>query len=339
MRRVKREDETEVAGQDSFLDVVANIVGILILLVMVVGLRSGRLEGEAPAPEAAAPPAPLITNEQVAEAKKTAIEAVHRVAKLKEQLLEAQQEAEVQDAMRLGAADAVLELKENLESKTERLSSSQRRDLELRQNLYLAQKKLEDLTREQVTLASFSPAEELIESRPTPIGRGVTGEEIHVRVSGGRAAVLPHKALLDGVVQQARSELWRLESKKFFDAYYGPIDGFRIRCRVVKIQVRRSDGATGYMTQPVLWEIEPTTDQVGEPVEAAMARESYFMSQIRNLPARSTTITLWPYPDSFAEMSKLKKKLTDLGYTVAVRPLPEGVLIGGSPSGTATVAQ
>ncbi len=37
-----RDDNTnlETAGQDSFLDVTTNIVGILIMLVMVVGIRA-----------------------------------------------------------------------------------------------------------------------------------------------------------------------------------------------------------------------------------------------------------------------------------------------------------
>lgn len=38
MRRVKPEDSS-AAGQDSFLDVVTNIVGIIIILVMVVGAK------------------------------------------------------------------------------------------------------------------------------------------------------------------------------------------------------------------------------------------------------------------------------------------------------------
>ena len=37
-----REDQAEAPGQDSFLDVVANLVGILIILVMVVGAQAGR---------------------------------------------------------------------------------------------------------------------------------------------------------------------------------------------------------------------------------------------------------------------------------------------------------
>src|SRR6185369_4809501 len=41
MKRVELESD-QMPGQDSFLDVITNIVGILILLVLVVGLRSSR---------------------------------------------------------------------------------------------------------------------------------------------------------------------------------------------------------------------------------------------------------------------------------------------------------
>ena len=38
MTRIRR--EVDAPGQDSFLDVVANLVGILIILVMIVGTRA-----------------------------------------------------------------------------------------------------------------------------------------------------------------------------------------------------------------------------------------------------------------------------------------------------------
>ncbi|HVT27490.1 MAG TPA: hypothetical protein VHE81_05670, partial [Lacipirellulaceae bacterium] len=47
MKRVEIEAD-QMPGQDSFLDVITNIVGILILLVLVVGLRSSRAVHDAP---------------------------------------------------------------------------------------------------------------------------------------------------------------------------------------------------------------------------------------------------------------------------------------------------
>jgi hypothetical protein len=45
------------------------------------------------------------------------------------------------------------------------------------------------------------------------------------------------------------------------------------------------------------------------------------------------------YPESFGDFRTLKKALFDLGYTTAARPLPPGILIGGSPNGSRSAAQ
>ena len=47
MKRVEVEAD-QMPGQDSFLDVITNIVGILILLVLVVGLRTSHSVHDAP---------------------------------------------------------------------------------------------------------------------------------------------------------------------------------------------------------------------------------------------------------------------------------------------------
>ena len=52
MKRVEVEAD-QMPGQDSFLDVITNIVGILILLVLVVGLRTQRSVHDGPDPQVA----------------------------------------------------------------------------------------------------------------------------------------------------------------------------------------------------------------------------------------------------------------------------------------------
>src|SRR5215212_3310548 len=52
MKRVEMEAD-KMPGQDSFLDVITNIVGILILLVLVVGLRTSRSVHNGPDPQIA----------------------------------------------------------------------------------------------------------------------------------------------------------------------------------------------------------------------------------------------------------------------------------------------
>ena len=49
MRKRTSTDPTEAMGTDSFLDIVANLVGILIILVMVIGVRA-KTPGSRPQP-------------------------------------------------------------------------------------------------------------------------------------------------------------------------------------------------------------------------------------------------------------------------------------------------
>ena len=51
------------------------------------------------------------------------------------------------------------------------------------------------------------------------------------------------------------------------------------------------------------------------------------------------TVTLWIYPDSFSLYRRLREDLTEQGFSVAARPLPEGMTIRGSPMGTQSAAQ
>ena len=55
-------------------------------------------------------------------------------------------------------------------------------------------------------------------------------------------------------------------------------------------------------------------------------------------PSRAT-ITLWIYPDSFGLHRRIRNDLVERGFSVAARPLPEGLAIRGSPLGTQSAAQ
>jgi hypothetical protein len=50
-------------------------------------------------------------------------------------------------------------------------------------------------------------------------------------------------------------------------------------------------------------------------------------------------VTFWVYPDSFELYSRLRDELVSSGFSVAGRPLPEGMTIRGSPMGSVSAAQ
>ena len=82
MPRPKPED-TSSAGQDSFLDVVTNIVGILIILVMVIGGRVQQIVLKA-APESAAKAESLL--ERAAQASPLQPEVWAKLARVRDRL-------------------------------------------------------------------------------------------------------------------------------------------------------------------------------------------------------------------------------------------------------------
>jgi hypothetical protein len=74
-------------------------------------------------------------------------------------------------------------------------------------------------------------------------------------------------------------------------------------------------------------------------VDQAVLPASELRRVLKRFSPATATVTIWTYPDSFAEFRQLKKALFDLGYSSAGRPLPAGVLIGGSPTGSKSAAQ
>ena len=87
------------------------------------------------------------------------------------------------------------------------------------------------------------------------------------------------------------------------------------------------------------WEVVPIGSGLGETVAEAFAPQSQFRHTLSTLNSKAVTITVWTYPDSFREFRTLKLELYKLGFVTAGRPLPEGHPIGGSASGTRSVAE
>ena len=89
----------------------------------------------------------------------------------------------------------------------------------------------------------------------------------------------------------------------------------------------------------IRWTVIPIASQLGEAVDEALAPTSAFRSALTGHQPDKTTVTLWVYPDSFEVFRLLRKELHQLGFGVAARPLPEGVMIAGSPQGSKSEAE
>ena len=87
------------------------------------------------------------------------------------------------------------------------------------------------------------------------------------------------------------------------------------------------------------WEVVPEFEGRGETFEGTQNPVSEFSRAITKINPARATVTLWVYPDSFSLYRNLRSDLIGRGFSVAARPLPDGMSIRGSPMGTQSAAQ
>lgn len=333
-----RGEESNPGCHDSFLDVVTNIVGILIILVVVAGLRAKNAPVQAsvvkdPRLEAAQDglQGDLAAEQSVRQDIFHTVEQIRAIER--EGLLRFQQREQLATLL------AILEHK--LKTHREQLDAKAREDLDLAKVLLEARQKLEQIERERQRVETSEPEPILVENYPTPLSKTVDGEETHFQLRGGRIASIPLKRLLDRFKADVQRQLYKLMDMPELSDVVGPEGGFRLRYVMERddappeVQLQRGQGTYASLKQ---WSLIPVSNQIGEPLEAALAEGSDFRQTLASLRP-GTTVTLWVYPDSFAEFRLLRKELYRLNYPVAGRPLPEGTPIGGSPRGSKSAAE
>ncbi|MBM4000314.1 MAG: hypothetical protein FJ297_12395 [Planctomycetes bacterium] len=337
MRRGRQPDLTP--GQDSFLDVVANLVGILIILIMIVGARAREALVDV-VPEATDTETTIAA--QAADLKSVADSVEHdtrdMAAKLERQDLEIAYRQKERDKLlvRLTAFE------KEIASAREKLGAAEQSELDAQRRTAELEQDLDELGAARGALENATGAASVIEHLPTPMAKTVFGTELHVRLARGRLVVLPWEELVDKLKDEAQQQLWKLKNAPSITETAGPVEGFRIR-----YTLRQSESSIESKVGPVIqrhveldrFELIPVSDDLGEPIETALRDGSRFMAHLGNADPKRTTITVWVYPENFDQFRSLKSMLYQRGFLSAARPMPEGVHIGGSPHGTRSSAQ
>lgn len=342
MRRTQ-DDADEMIGQDSFLDVVTNIVGILILLVMVVGMRSSHAAKQESSDQSTADSA---MRKQQQEALTAAYQNVAISERdLREMLRRAantRDEARLREQERALLSTMVAEAEQEIAARRRKLSEQNKRDFDMRRKRAEAELALDELTREQVALISQTTVEE-VECQPTPLSREVTGDETHILLADDHVAVVPFKELWELLREDAPRNFWRLKNEEVMERTIGPIGGFRLRYSFVLADVvARSDAGTvvaGQFRQFQGCQFLPVTTPIGEPALEALRQGSEFQQHLQRLNPHRTTVTIWTYPGNFDRLRELRGAIREHGFQIAVRPLPPNVPIGASPTGSKSAAE
>ncbi len=348
MSRRKLREEMEF-GSDSFLDVVANIVGILIILMVLAGIRAKTapviLDEEAATPVKSPPP--VVVAEPVDEEAKAARQ--QQLAALQSQSDSLQQDL---DRLRRAASDSESKLTElqsldavqrnrvaalasNLKGESAALNDNQQETEILEAALHAVRVRLKK-RQSEVAAAEKQPNRiEELQHRITPVSRVIRENEteLHFRCSGAVVCAVPLEELVERMkaqMERQRSVILRL---KKYSGSVGPVRGWVLN---YVIETQQQLGMVRASVSQ--FELQPEPDLAGERSEVALRPDSVFRNELRKAEPGST-ITFWVYPDSFALYRKLQAVAHREGFTVAARPLPEGALIMGSPHGSRSAAQ
>jgi hypothetical protein len=346
---------------DSFLDVVANVVGIIIRLILVVwvGARSYSSVQHLALNHKAAPPpeAPATLSAPLGELRDPLQEELARhhqaldeaQARLLEQLRRLEQvegdyqqvDTELKQAVAreqgLAAEGSALERTAAENGRTEQKAVLTLAELRERR---------EHLQKEIDELEKLPPPKKTLRYR-TPVSQPVHAEEFLFECRHGRVSFIDIGALaadMQGRAQQTRQDLqtqWQVTEST------DPVGAFRLRFTVERVRDTLEAVVPGAAPSPGgsfraslrEWTVEPVADARGESLAQALAGGSDFRRVVDGLDAHQAVVTFFVYPDSFGLYRQLRDWLYGRDLIVAGRPLPDGVPITFSPRGTVSRGQ
>ncbi|MFM9067781.1 MAG: hypothetical protein ACKOUR_10695, partial [Planctomycetota bacterium] len=256
----------EAPGQDSFLDVVANLVGIIIILIIVVGVAAKKavvMHGAAaalaashseldstndpaddtdapatdnsdssassPSDSAATTPEPLITDADIREAKRSMNAVEASIFETAGKLQRDQLEVNYRRLERDRVQALVTLAERAVEEQRDKLAEERRSEFDESRALEEARRELADLQRAQLALERARPTKGILEHLPTPMAKTVFGKEVHLRLAGGRLAFIPWDDLVERLKADVPRKIHRLQETPSFTETLGPVDGFSIR--------------------------------------------------------------------------------------------------------------
>jgi hypothetical protein len=333
MARARDKDQQEeLPAQDSFLDLIANIVGIMILLVVIVGIRAGTsVPGEiivvAPNPE-------IVSPAQVEEAIATLRVAASEHRQLVDKAQRLDHQADQLDGERVALMGYVDEVERELNRQRDQLDAKEKEEFDVRVAIAHAEDEHDELARQLLALDSGVEHTTTLRNVATPIARTVTQDEVTLWVHQGRVSVVPKDELLS----LAERDISRRSHVPSGISTVGPLNGFLLQYALVSRSTTTPSGGVARMTG-VVGEIKPADRHNGWPIDEACAPNSALRESLARYRSSTTAVTFWTPGAGFKDVGRLRELAANLGFSTAIRPLPEGRYIQFSPWGRKTRAQ
>lgn len=346
----------EVAfGSDSFLDVLSNLVGIVLILVVLVAARIRHWPGEAirPRDENAGAPPPSATSPVVSTAPPTA-QNLQRLESARQQLqsLRGQLESAAQTARQ--QQQQLAELQQQLQHRQAQCTQVQRQYRRQQQMLQQVEQEVWGLEQKWCELREKETASQMPRRQVRalhywlPVSRPVVSEEVYFECRNQRVTPIDLAGLLQEVRQQLPRHLESLRYRWAVEAETGSRGEFALKYRIVRLAdspldwLFREQGPAEpryFSAGLAYWELLPRHAIRGETLEQALQEQSAFRRWLTPVKPQRAVLTFFVYPESIVLYRGLRDWAYEQGYAVAARPLPTGVPIAGSPAGSRSRAQ
>jgi len=332
----RRHAEDSAIGEDCFLDTIANLVGILIILVVIVGARSYSTAKQ------------IIEKELLGQTD--ALQSPLKKVQQLDQDLDSQhvslvnyeRELAYRSAERMATIDEVTIAKTVLEEEVSKLDDEQKKQFEVEVELSELEKQLAELLKQQGELPNEAAPVAILQHLPTPMAKTVFGQEIHIMLLNGMVTVVPWNDLIETLKREARGAAERNSQKTKITNNLGPIGGFTMKYALKSQTGVMSDGVSARMGRMVELDrfiLLPTEDALKETLDQSLGAGGRLSTELSRFRNQYVTVTAWVYPDSFQTFRMLKERLFAEGFLCAARPLPFDIPIGASPNGANSTAQ
>ncbi|QDT08944.1 hypothetical protein [Planctomycetes bacterium K23_9] len=344
----RRRRSTLEMGHDSFLDIVANLVGILIILVVILGTQSQAVlqsvQDTQEEEQADAPEATFATEQQLTALASHTMRAQAAQAdsnRFEKKILLMDDELEARKRQRGMLLDLLAQAKLAYEDIKKKSDADKTRIAAQQAEVQSLMSRISDISAKRNRLESEKQPVVAVEHLPTPMAKTVFGEELHFRLKGNRLSLVPVEKLLVEIRRDfARAAAGPRDGR--IDAAVGPVRGYVARYIMDKQRKMVSNGrgvSPGTQIQLVRMKVEPLSEPYGEPIESVLSGGQMLDVELAGRKPNATTITVWVYPDSFAAFRRLKEHLYAKGFATAARPLPMDRSITGGPQGSRSAAQ
>lgn len=356
MIRKRRKTGVSV-GHDAFLDIVANLVGILIILVVVLGAQSQSVVLDSnqddvetaefePVPELDPDLAPageedlqrlIVASSKAASAQLDSMRLERSIKEMDVEIARTSERRTVLLALLQEARSAWKAEQEELDEDARGVAAREEEIAKLEQQAL-------ELAGERSTLEGASPQVIAISHLPTPMAKTVFGEEVYLRLKNNRLSVVPLERLTEEIKRDFQRTSGGGARAGVSDAAVGPVQGYVARYVMNRKNELVSDGsAVARMTraQVLMASFEPLQEPHGDPINQVLADDDWLDIALAGFEPGITTVTIAVYPDSYAAFRRLKERVYAKGFATAGRPIIEGrpIIVNFAGGGTRSLAQ